>query len=142
MKIKFGNKDTIIESLVNATKANSYPDLLYLAGGKTTKPGSKAKFRITLTLNGSRIKRWKETVEFTEAGGKPYGNLFDALLMKRDDLEGKELLVAFEVDTGAGYVELMPGSLQVIDNGPLHGAIFGLDAGNGVSGLFGAALMP
>ena len=141
MEYKFGDRVIPFEPLGAAVTANSYPDLLFTAGGKTAKAGGKANFRVRLMRNGVVLKKWKERVEYTPAGGTSYGNMFDSLLQKRDDIETGRLEVIFEVDSEAGYKLLGLNTAQILDRPPLNGIVVGYDAGDGITGVFVVLVM-
>lgn len=142
MKINIQSKGFSIDGLESAAKKNSFPDLLLIAGGKVAKAGGKAKFRITASMNGTRLKRWQVTVEYTPAGGVPTGNMFEGYLLTKDNIEGQQIDLKFEIDTGSGYVEYLPASVENIESPPLGGAVLGFDTGAGVTGLWGLEYMP
>jgi hypothetical protein len=146
MKATSGKKQVEVASLVQAARANNFPDILFFAGGKVTVSGGESKFRIRASLvNGDdsdKIKQWGEEVKYTDPG---YGNMFDAELLKRDLIEGDTFDFKFEVSTGGDYQEWEPVSWQIVE-GPLNTPSVSLlaflyDNGRGVSGTVGFMFM-
>jgi len=146
MKARVGTKQLEIAGLVGAARTNNFPDILFFAGGKVTTASLEAKFRIRLTLrNGTEsdtIKKWNESLKSVPGG---YGKMFEAKLLKRDLVEGDELEIKFEVDTGHGYEQWTPVDVQTVEgppNTPAFSAVaFLFDNGQGVSGLVSLAYL-
>jgi hypothetical protein len=141
MEIKFGNQVVAIEMLAAAARANNFPDILFFAAGKVATQGAKAKFRIKLSDGSSVIKKWNETVEYTDAGGTAFGNFFDGYLLKKDDIAGN-FGIEFEVNTGSGYQKLDPVAADQNQIGSLVFQVITYDNGAGVTGAIGLAVMP
>lgn len=140
MDIAIGTKTYSYKPLKSAARANNFPDLLFIASGKVGKPGAKAKFRITLKDGGGTLKKWSQTVEYTEVDGGVYGNMFDGFHYKKDDIQDG-LEVKFEVNTGSGWQEIGATDAVSGELGPVGAQVIIFDTGADVSGTIGFTLM-
>lgn len=141
MQIRINRQEYSIDQLRAAAGTNNFPDILFFASGKVATPGEKAKFRITLLDNGSRLKRWSDEVEYTGIDGQAFGNMLEGYLLKKDEVSGSFEIV-FEIKVpGSGYQPLPPVDLQPVAAGPIQGMVAVFDNGAGVSGTVGLLIM-
>jgi hypothetical protein len=119
-----------------ATRANRFPDFLLIAGGKVATAGDRVKYRVEVRDGNDRLKKWSETVEFTDPGDGPMGNLFEGGLVKKDDLSDQGLDISFQI---AGqdaqfvdFIELGDGTAPVVG---LYLTVSDGGANSGIVGL-------
>lgn len=119
-----------------ALGANRFPDFLLFAGGKVTTSGDRVKYRVEWRDGNDRLKKWSETVEYTDPGGGPMGNLFEGGLVRKDDLSGDGFDVIFKIAGQdaqyVGYVEFgdettpLIGFYLIVSDGGANFGITGL----------------
>ena len=120
------------------TRANRFPDVLLIAGGKVATPGGRAKYRVEVRDGNDRLKKWSETVEFTDPGDGPMGNLFEGGLVKKDELSDQGLDISFKIEgQDAQFVDF----IEVGDGvAPLIGVYLTVSDGGANSGVVGLVM--
>jgi hypothetical protein len=102
MRIRVNDTDWDTEVLLSPSLGNKYPDFVVLAGGKVVAPHESGKFRITVKAGDLLLKRWNAKTSALTVEGDAWGNMFEPLLIRRDDLQGT-IEIKVEVDTGEGF---------------------------------------
>lgn len=122
-----------------AALANRFPDFLLIADGKVTTSGDRVKYRVEVRDGNDRLKKWSETVEYTDPGGGPMGNLFEGGHVEKDELSDQGLDISFKI---AGQDAQFVGFVEVGDDTtPLIGVYLVVSDGGANFGIAGFMLM-